>query len=143
MSITRLWLIVWAWCLLAGASAFAAEHQILHGHTPHAVGNLPPRGRLDGAKRLQLEFTLPSRDPDGLNQLLHDLYDPTSPQYRHFITPEQFTARFAPAEQNYQALVDFAKAHGFAVKTRHSNRLVLSVEGPVTDIEKTFHVTMR
>lgn len=138
-----LWLLVLMLTLFTGMPAMAAERQVLHDQVPRPVPNLAPKGRLDGSKRLQMAFTLPSRDPDGLKQLLHDLYDPASPQYRHFITPEKFAERFGPTEENYAALADFAKAHGFTVKGRHSNRLVLDVEGAVTDIEKTFHVTMR
>ena len=137
------WLVVLVWHLVFCLSSVAAERQILQGHLPGPVNHLAPSGRLDAAKHLKLSITLPSRDPDGLANLLHGLYDPTSPQYRHFITSAEFAERFGPTPESYEALADFAKTHGLTVTKRHSNRLVLGVEGAVTDIEKTFHVTMR
>lgn len=135
--------MVLVWNLVFCLSSVAAERQILQGHLPGPVNHLAPSGRLDAAKHLKLSITLPSRDPDGLANLLHGLYDPTSPQYRHFITSAEFAERFGPTPESYEALADFAKTHGLTVTKRHSNRLVLGVEGAVTDIEKTFHVTMR
>ena len=75
--------------------------------------------------------------------ILPALYDPASPDYRHYLTPQQFTDRFGPTEQDYQAVVDFAKKHGLTIVATHSNRLLLDVNGSVADIQKAFHVTMR
>ncbi|MDR3405972.1 MAG: protease pro-enzyme activation domain-containing protein [Chthoniobacter sp.] len=136
------WLSAVVW-LFFFATAWTADLRNLPGHVPSATARLAPVGRLDGTKRLHLSISLPARDPDGLTRLLHDLYDPTSPQFRHFITPTQFATQFGPTEQGYQALVDFAKANGLSISTTHPNRLVLGVDGAVSDIEKTFHITMR
>ena len=37
------------------------------------------------------------------------------PNYHHYLTPEQFTERFGPTEQDYQAVIAFAKANGLTV----------------------------
>ena len=39
---------------------------------------------------------------------------PASPNFRQYLTPEEFTARFAPLEQDYQAVKDFAKSKGLS-----------------------------
>jgi hypothetical protein len=92
---------------------------------------------------LKLAIGLPLRDKEALEALLKQLSDPGSPNYRRYLTPEQFTARFAPTENDYQALIDFAKANGLTPTATHSNRVVLDVEGKVADIQKTFHTTLR
>jgi hypothetical protein len=137
------WLIALLLILSGSGNGVAAERQILRGHVPRDAVNLAPTGRLDGSKRLRLSLGLPSRDPEGLSQLLQDLYDPTSPRFRHFITPQQFADQFGPASDTYEALADFAKANGLEVKSRHPNRLILDVEGSVETIEKALHVRMR
>ena len=92
---------------------------------------------------MNLAIGLPLRNKQELDALLQQLYDPASPNYHRYLTPEQFTERFGPTENDYQALMDFAKANGLAVTVTHPNRVVLDVAGTVTDIEKVFHLTMR
>ncbi len=133
-------LIVW---LAAVAVAPAADRQQLRGHVPAAVAALQPVDRLAATNRLHLAIGLPLQNQEALKSLLKDIYDPTSPNYRHYLTPEQFAQRFGPSEKDYQAVMDFAKTRGLAVTTTHPNRVILDVEGAVTDIEKAFHVTMR
>ena len=86
---------------------------------------------------------MPLRNSAELDHLLQQLYDPASPNYRRYLTPEEFTQRFGPTKQDYQALMDFAKANGLAVTVTHPNRVVLDVEGAVADIQKAFHLTLR
>jgi uncharacterized repeat protein (TIGR03803 family) len=120
------------------------ERQVLPGHVPAAVSRLGlrPVGRLPATNRLNLAIGLPLRNTNALNQLLQDLYDPASPQFRHYLTPEQFTERFGPTKQDYGAVVQFAKRHGLEITVMHSNRVLLDVAGQVGDIEKAFQVTL-
>ncbi len=122
----------------------AAPRQLLTGsHVPEAVARLTPAGTLPGAQRLNLAISLPLRNPEELDGLLQQLYDPASPNYRRYLTPEQFTTRFGPTENDYQAVMDFAKSISLTVTFTHPNRLVLDVSGAVTDIARTFHLNLR
>ena len=58
------------------------------------------------------------------------------------MTPEEFAARFGPTEQDYEAVIEFARSNGFTVTGTHSNRTLLDVRGSVADIERTFGVTL-
>jgi subtilase family serine protease len=122
-----------------------AQRQTLGGHIPPAVKklNLPPVGRLFSTNRLHLAIGLPLRNQEALNTLLQEIYDPASPQYRHYLTPEQFTERFGPTKEDYQALIDYARANGFAVSGTYPNRVVLDADASVADIEKAFHLNVR
>ena len=82
-------ILLFLFLLLAlGKSAPAAtQPQTLGGLGPEAVSKLHPVGRLEGSHRLKLAIGLASRDEPGLDALIHDLYDPASPNYRHFLTP--------------------------------------------------------
>jgi hypothetical protein len=92
---------------------------------------------------LNLAIGLPLRNQQELDTLLQQLYDPASPNYRRYLTPEQFTERFGPTEKDYQAVMDFAKSNGLTVTVMYPNRVLLDVAGTVADIQKTFHLTMR
>jgi uncharacterized repeat protein (TIGR03803 family) len=130
--------------LLFTTPGSGVERQVLPGHVPKAIARLGlmPVGRLPAANRLNLAIGLPLRNTNALNQLLRDLYDPASPQFRHYLTPEQFTERFGPTKEDYDAVVQFAKSHGLDITARHSNRVLLDVAGQVADIEKAFQVTL-
>jgi subtilase family serine protease len=125
------------------ASAQSAPRQQLRGHVPEAVHHLQSLGRLPETNRLYLAIGLPLRNREALDDLLRQIYDPASPNFRQFLTPEQFTERFGPTKQDYQAVIDFAKSNGLAVAATHGNRLLLDVNGSAADVEKTFHVALR
>jgi uncharacterized repeat protein (TIGR01451 family) len=138
-------------CLLAVVAVFgssravAADRQQLNGHVPAVIQrmNLQSTGELPGANRLNLAIGLPLRNPADLDTLLKQIYDPASANYHKYLTPEQFTQRFGPTEQDYQALVDFAQASGLEADRQQPNRMLLDVQGAVADIEKAFQVKMR
>jgi len=99
-------------------------------------------GRLPAEQQMRLVLVLPLRNESGLDLFLKALYDPTSPSYRQFLTVEQFTSMFGPTQQDYDAVVSFAKTHGLEVVGTSRNRLNVDVTGRVADIEAAFHVTM-
>jgi subtilase family serine protease len=121
-----------------------AGRQFLHGHMPPAIArfHLSPVGRLAAANRLNLAIGLPLRNTAALDDLLRQVSDPASADFRHYLTPEQFAEQFGPTEQDYQAVIAFAEANGFTVTGTSPNRMLLDVSGSVTDVERTFHVTM-
>ena len=135
-------LLLWVGVVFA-TPGWAAGTQVLQGHVPAAVARLQPKGSLPGTTNLDLAIGLPLRNKEELNNLLQQIYDPSSPNYRRYLTPDQFAEMFGPTEQDYQALIDFVKANGLTVTGRHPNRVLLDVKGSVADIQKVFHLTMR
>jgi uncharacterized repeat protein (TIGR03803 family) len=131
--------------LTLATATSAAERQTLRGHVPEAVARLglQPLGRLPATNRLNLAIGLPLRNTNALTRLLHDLYDPASPQFRRYLTPEQFTEQFGPTRQEYGAVRQFAWKYGLEITVTHSNRVLLDVAAQVADIEKAFQITMR
>lgn len=115
----------------------------LNGGYVQAVSRLTPTGRLPGTNRLWLAIGLPMRDPAGLASFVAQISDPASPNFRHFLSREELTARFGPTEQDYAAVKDFARTNGLTVVVTHDNRLLLDVTGTAAAVEKAFHVTLR
>ncbi len=132
--------------LLAPASpVFGAGRQQLSGSVPSIIkgAGLAPVGKLPGTDRLHLVIELPVRNSDALGELAKEVSDPSSPNFRHYLTPAQVTEKFGPTDQDYQALVDFARANDLTVTRVYPNRITLDVEGSVAAIEKAFQVTLR
>jgi hypothetical protein len=136
------WVFVALLFLAQSTPLRAAELQVLRGHVPAAAARLQAVDRLEGAKRLNLAIGLSLRNRPSLTNLIRDIYDPASPNYRHYLTPEQFAAMFGPTEQDYEAIIAFANANGLTVTGIHPNRTLLDVSASVADVEKAFHVKM-
>src|SRR6202142_52295 len=120
------WLCLWLVSLTVPVVS-AAPLQVMRGPVPAAVSGLQPLGLFGGTNRLNLAIGLPLRNREALTNLLREIYDPGSPNYHHYLTPEQFTERFGPTEKDYRAVIAFTKANGFTVTGMHSNRMLLEV----------------
>ncbi len=120
-----------------------AAPQVLKGHVPAITRRLAATGNLDESRKLDLAIGLPLRNREALTNLLRDLSDPSSANFRHYLTPGQFAESFGPSQQDYQAVIDFATAHGLTVRATHPNRTLVDVRGAAGDIEKAFHVHLR
>jgi subtilase family serine protease len=137
--------------LLAGGMALTeqgalaqAPSQTLKRHVRPVVssGEAKRVGSLESTYRMRLAITLPLRNEAELKGLLSRLSDPTSPDYRHYLSVAEFTEKFAPADKDYKAVVAFAKANGFTVTHTHGNRLLVDFEGTADQVERAFHLQM-
>ena len=135
------WIVVLL-CAWPSIPVSAATTQRLRNHVPTVVSRLKAVGRLNGSQHLRLAIALPLRNQQALTDLLAQLQDPASPNYHKYLTPAQFAERFGPTEKDYDTVIAFATSHGMKVTAKHPNRVILDVDGAVSDIEKTLHVTM-
>ena len=122
--------------------AEAAGRQQLHGHVPKALATALWAGPMEGPRRLDIVLQLPFRDSKGLQEFLGQLRDPKSPQYRHFLTQEQFTQKYGPSESDYQSLLSFARSNNLFSLESSSDHRMLEVQGSAADVQKAFHVVL-
>jgi subtilase family serine protease len=117
--------------------------QLLHNHVPPAVssGQAAQVGLLPASQGMNMSIVLPLRNQSELTSLLQRLDDPTSPDYHHFLSVEQFTEQFGPTAEDYQAVVSFAQANGFSVTGTPANRLIVPLNGTVAQIDAAFNLT--
>ncbi|HUA65129.1 MAG TPA: protease pro-enzyme activation domain-containing protein, partial [Alphaproteobacteria bacterium] len=121
-----------------------ADEQTLSGHVPAVVAaGLRPVGLLPATNVLHLSLELPPRNRDALVGLVGQIYDPKSTNFHSYLTPQQFTERFGPTVQDYEALENFAQSNHFTVESTFSNRTLLAVSGHVADINAAFRITLR
>jgi kumamolisin len=97
---------------------------------------------LSTTQPLRVDIVLPLRNQAELEDFLREVYDPSSPSYRHFLTVQEFTARFGPTQEDYDAVILDAKAHGLAVVGGSRDGMDVQAEGSVSSIERAFHVSM-
>ena len=120
----------------AGSPASRTVRTLVSGGQARFVARLPTD------QRLQFNVTLALSHPDELTAFIRDVYNPSSPNFRHFVTPQEFTARFGPSETDASAVLRFANAHGLQVRGGSRQAMNLQFEGTVADIESAFRVQL-
>jgi subtilase family serine protease len=126
----------------SATASHVAGAQRLHGHRSAAMAKAPLVGRLEPATKMHLAIGLPLRNQAALNTLISQIYDPKSPQHRHYLTVAQFAETYGPTAEDYGAVVKFAGSKGFVVNTTFASRMVVSITGTSEKVEKAFHVRM-
>ena len=134
--------MVWGMSVLSILGAQTGR-TVLSGHVPAITSRLTPMGSLPATNRINLAIGLPLHNQPALETLLAQLYDPQSTNFHRFLSPPEFVAQFGPTEAEYENVIQFATTNGLTVKTRHSNRLVLDVEGSAADIGRAFGVNFQ
>jgi subtilase family serine protease len=122
----------------------AQPQPLLTRHVRDAVANGQAQliGKLPATQTLRFDMVLPLSDRAGLQNFIQEVQDPSSASYHKFLTPQEFTARFGPSQQDWDALVAFAKASGFEIISGDLKGRDLRLTGSVASIEKAFHVNM-
>jgi len=139
-----LYVVLCSAMLLFVVESPAQGQSLLTSHVRQAVMSKEAKflNRLPETQTLRIDIVLPLRDHAGLEKFLQEAYDPASPTYRHFLTVPEFAARFGPSQDDYDAVVRFAKQNGFTVVGGSRDAMDVQVEGSVTTIEAAFNVSM-
>jgi len=118
---------------------------------PHGLQVLPqyagaPLGPLTGpvppGTTLKLALSLPVPNLSALQAFADEVSDPSSPQFRQFITPDKFASMFGPLQTSYAALSNWATSSGLTVIGTYSNNMVLAVTGTVAAIEQALFLNL-
>ena len=101
-------------------------------------GSVPPGATLVGptptSTKLSLVVTLEPRDPAALAAAVHAASDPASPEYRHFLTPAQFAARYGATPATIDRVGNALRNDGLAVGRPSATGLSLPVSGTVGQV---------
>lgn len=106
-------------------------------------GSTPPPGVRIGPTNPQqtmaIGVALKVQDQRALDGFLHDLYDPASPQFHHYLSPAEFTRRFVAGGR--QQVLDFLKGAKLSAADRGIGSII-QASGTVDQIQATFKVAI-
>jgi len=120
----------------------AAPNQLLRNHVPKAVAESRFVGPVAATTNLNLAIGLPLRNAAQLDQLVQQIADPTSPNYRQYLSAGEFADRFGPTQEDYGKLIAFVQNSGLTVAGTHANRMLLDVSGPAAVVNQTLHISL-
>src|SRR5271168_5368752 len=114
----------------------ARAQSLLTRHVPQATrsGQAQFLNRLPATESLRIDVVLPLSDPAGLERFLQEVYDPSSPSYRHFLTVSEFTSQFGPRQEDYDALIRYATSNRLTVSGGSRDGMDVQIEASVADL---------
>ncbi|WP_410623530.1 protease pro-enzyme activation domain-containing protein [Amycolatopsis sp. cmx-8-4] len=95
-----------------------------------------------GDRGVGIAVALRPHDEAGLNRFVAAVGDPRSPGYRHYLTSEQYNARFAPTASDVAQVTDFLRAQGFRVTSVAGNRQVVDATGTADAVKAAFGTSL-
>ena len=135
-----LFMVVLIGCL--ASQGVAATGRFIAHNTPNYVTTAKNLGTEDPAKVIEVSFWLNPHNRAGLDALASQLYDPTSPKFRHFLTRSQIAAGFAPTAAEVKVVRQFLQANNLKVMRVGPMNFFVHVKGTVGDIENALRVQL-
>ncbi|GAC1390440.1 MAG: hypothetical protein NVS4B11_12450 [Ktedonobacteraceae bacterium] len=94
----------------------------------------------DASQQVQLAIGLQLRSGTDIDSFLNALYDPQSPQYHQYLTPDQFTQIFAPTSDQVQQVTNYLQSQGLTITNIAPNNLLIDATGSIGQVQQSFHV---
>ncbi len=116
--------------------------KVLNGQIAPLVAQAQLLQAASPGQQLNLSLGLQPRNAAALNSLLASLYDPQSPQYHQYLTPDQFEALFAPAPDQAQQVVSYLQSAGMTVTSIAPNNLLIDATASVAQADSAFSTTI-
>ena len=124
--------------------------------TTTGLGNIPPQlivqnygqNAMTGATYvgpvtnvgMNVTVLVHQQNAQALMTYAQSVQDPTSANFRHYLTPDQIAAQFGASQSDYQKAAQYFTSNGLAVGG-WKQRLLLVVSGPQTSMQKAFGTT--
>ena len=104
------------------------------------IGSVNPDVKLD---RMLLVLGASPQQEQDLQNLLKSQQDRTSPNFHHWLTPEEFGQKFGPAPQDLAAVKSWLAADGFTVESVAKSGRWIEFSGTAGQTEHAFSTIMR
>jgi len=112
----------------------------MHGSPTVDAATVSP---LEASKPVHVALSLNLRNVDELEAFLKAVNDPTSAQFRHFLTPAQFKARYAPTDAQVAQVQAHLRQAGFTNVNVSPNNMLVEADGNANTVNAAFRTHMR
>ncbi|MGO9453679.1 MAG: protease pro-enzyme activation domain-containing protein [Candidatus Binataceae bacterium] len=135
-----IWLSASALCIaIINAPIASAQTVQLHGTVSPDALKLPTFGDVPADTVMRLEIWFKPRDQAALNELLAAQQNPQSPEYRKWLSPQDYASRFGPADADFNEVSQWLIAQGFQVTGGAASESVIKFNGSVQTVYRAFN----
>jgi len=112
------------------------------GGLPPAASGLQATGKLSPDTSLQLSIGL-ATNRQALETDLAALYDPNSPQYGHYLTPNEVATRYGASQATIDKVSSFLQGQGFQIEEVSALHDSINVSASAAQITQTFGILLQ
>ena len=87
---------------------------------------------------ITLALARSSQQEQALEQLLRDQQDPTSPDYHHWLTPDEIGERFGLSDNDIAVITSWLQSHGLQVSWVSPSHLFVGFTGTAANVGRAF-----
>ncbi len=117
----------------------------LKGNVPSKARAQFDQGKVAGSTQLthvRLVLSPSSEQQAALDKYMAELQDKSSPNYRKWLTPQQFGKLYGPADSDVAAVVAWLESHGLKLEEVSPGRTNIAFSGTVNQLEEAFHTSI-
>jgi kumamolisin len=92
--------------------------------------------------KASITIALKLRNSDQLDAFIASLNDPSSPNFKHYLTPDEFKSEYGPTDVTVSNVKSYLESKGFKTKDISSSNSFITVSGTTGQMEDTFGVTI-
>ena len=123
--------------MAAGVTVSAQDTVKLAGNHPTDIAEAST-GHIAPERVLTMAVALKLRNQAELNRLLSEQQDPSSLNYRRWLTPQEFSTRFGPDPSRMKAVKEWLAEQGFEVVSSSLERRSITFKGSAALAERVF-----
>jgi subtilase family serine protease len=150
-SMKKLWSHGWFAALAAGfafllipavpATAATSSSSTIQGRAPAAVP-ANEAGPTPAGELIEFDVGIELKDLAGAEAFAKEATDPTSPNYRRYLTPRQWERRYSPTVRADMEVVRSLRRAGIKIVQVTPDRMTIIAEGTAEQIEAYFETTL-
>jgi subtilase family serine protease len=122
--------------------AYSATGQLIANNTPPFVRTAPEIGPADPSQTIQITVWLKVHNREHLDSVAEALYDPSSPQYRAWLSFAQIATNYGPTAQEANVVKEFLSAHHLSIVLADPNNFFVRAQGSIAQVSATFRVQL-
>ncbi len=111
-------------------------------NTPKFAASATNLGAVEPATEIEVSVWLHAHNKAELDNLSKELYNPSSPNYRHWLSKSDIEARFAPTASEAKLVEEFFTSHNLKVTSVGPNNFYVRARGTVGAVQNAFHVKL-
>jgi subtilase family serine protease len=93
-------------------------------------------------ERLMLLLGRSAAQDEALSAFNERQSDPSSPDYHHWLSADEFGRLYGPADADVAAITSWLESHGFRIDRVNTGKVTLEFSGTVAQVQDAFHVQM-
>ncbi len=121
---------------------YSASGQFINNNTPVFVRTAPEIGPADSSQTIEITVWLNVHNRKQLDSVAEELYDPTSPHYRAWLSFSQITANYGPTVEEANTVKEFLSAHDLSIVLVDPQNFFVRARGTIAQVSAAFHIQL-